>query len=140
MSKRLGFALIVASLVGCGGSSSHPDPQISCYWASNGECDLASGPQAALDVYDFTAASCTRNGGVVVSSCTATGRVGSCTLKQTTGTTTVTMVATYYAPLHTQADVTSFCSLNGGTFSPRLVGQDSTWSSNAAGWMSLEQP
>lgn len=130
MGNRIGVVLVIAGLAGCGGSSNSskpaPNVELSCNYATDGECDWVSGPQAALDIIGITAASCTAGGGVLVSACPSV-RVGRCTITATSGTTTVTVIASYYAPQYDQAAVVTTCNGYGGVFSPRLAPPGSAW-------------
>lgn len=114
MKKILILAALALTAAACGGSSKKTTTPagatIACNYPADGECDTVDGDAAAVTAAGYTAAACTGSGGTVVSSCTATGRVGRCVLVSGSITLTVHL----YTGL--AADHQATCAGAGGTW------------------------
>jgi hypothetical protein len=118
MKRIVLSALIASTCVACGGDDKKTnDPvSISCNFDVDDYCDVATALQATLDGAGLTAASCTNAGGVPGTSCSATGRVGRCTITASLGGGTVTLVEHYYPPTYDLTSAMAECTTVGGTF------------------------
>jgi hypothetical protein len=115
MRKLLLVAAIgtaLAGLTACGSkSSSSSSTTIACNNAAGADtCASATGPQAAMTAGGYNAAGCTGTGGTVVASCTATNRVGRCSVNDTYSQGTVLLVISFYSPTFTAMTGQAACA------------------------------
>ncbi len=113
MKKILILAALALTAAACGGSSKKTTATgatIACNYPADGECDTVEGDAAAVTAAGYTAAACTGSGGTVVSSCTATGRIGRCALVSGGITLTVHLYT------GVAADLQATCAGAGGTW------------------------
>jgi hypothetical protein len=112
----LAFGLVALFAAACGGKSKPAAPATTtlyCDIAADGYCVAGTGLPTAPDIATFSA-TCASSAGTMTTSCSATNRVGRCTLTATGES----MVFSFYSPIFTAADGQSACTALSGTWTP----------------------